>query len=124
MSGASAAGALRLRARSWRSGRLADVPPSVLVAGGVLAVLVVLALGAGLIRPLDNRSVNLDAVLQPPSLAYPMGTDESGRDLMALVLAGMRISFLVSLAAAASHWSWAERWGSWPARLAARSTRP
>jgi len=101
VSGASATGSLGLRARPWRSRRLEGVPPSVLVASGVLVVLVVLAVGAGVIRPLDDRSVDLDAVLVAPSLAHPMGTDESGRDLMAMVLAGMRISFVVSLAAAA-----------------------
>lgn len=95
---APAVGALRLRA-ARRVGR-ANVPAPVLVAGGVLAVLVVLSLGAGVIRPLDERSVDLTAVLEAPSLTHLMGTDESGRDLMAMVLQGMRISFVVSLLAA------------------------
>jgi peptide/nickel transport system permease protein len=71
-----------------------------LVAGAVLVALVILSVGADVIRPVDNRTIDLGATLQAPSLAHPMGTDESGRDLLALVLRGMRVSLTVSLLAA------------------------
>lgn len=58
------------------------------------------AVFADLIRPVDTRYVDLSAVLQPPSLAYPMGTDQLGRDLSAHVLHGLRVSFTVSVLAA------------------------
>lgn len=44
--------------------------------------------------------MNLAAVLQPPSLTHPLGTDEVGRDLLARVLHGLRISFAISILAA------------------------
>jgi peptide/nickel transport system permease protein len=37
--------------------------------------------------------------LAPPSAAYPLGTDESGRSVLALVVWGTRISLLVGIAA-------------------------
>lgn len=66
----------------------------------LLATLVILAIGADAIRPLDTRHVDLTAVLQPPSWNHPMGTDEVGRDLFARVLHGLRLSLLIGLLAA------------------------
>ena len=39
--------------------------------------------------------------LQPPSLAHPFGTDDLGRDMLARVVWGTRVSLLVGLASAA-----------------------
>ena len=66
----------------------------------VLALLIVGAAGAGIIRPDHYLLTNFDHILQPPSLAYPLGTDSAGRDLLAMILRGMRVSFLVSTMAA------------------------
>lgn len=76
------------------------MPKAVLWASGLLALLAVLAAGANLIRPLDTRTVDLAAVLEPPSLEHPMGTDEIGRDLLARVIHALRISFTMAIAAA------------------------
>src|SRR5207342_2194910 len=40
-------------------------------------------------------------ILAPPSLSYPMGTDDFGRSVLDLVIWGSRISLLVGLTAAA-----------------------
>jgi len=88
--------------RPPRWGRVRQVatrPASVLAAGVVLALLVLAALGADLLRP-DTGGVALDEVLAPPSLAHPFGTDEIGRDVLALSLRAMRVSFAISLLAA------------------------
>lgn len=69
-----------------------------------VTVLVVLALGAvfaDLLRPDELLVSDLTKVLEAPSLTHPMGTDETGRDVLAIVLRGMRVSFVVSLLAAA-----------------------
>ena len=90
-------------------GRAADVvgrwPVSMRVAAGFLALMVLLAIFANVIAPLDDTAVDLDRVLAAPSAAHPMGTDEVGRDLIVRVIHGVRISLgiavLASLAAAA-----------------------
>jgi len=84
--------------------RMADAvrrwPVSMQVAAGVLAVLVVVALLANVIAPLDDAAVDLDRVLEGPSAAHPMGTDEVGRDLLVRVLHGVRISLGIAALAA------------------------
>lgn len=82
-----------------RALRLPRAPKAVAAAVFTLAVLVIVALLASLIRPLDANSVNLAAILQPPSAAHPMGTDENGRDLLARVIHGLRVSFAVAAVA-------------------------
>ena len=37
--------------------------------------------------------------MMPPSAEYPLGTDENGRDVLARLLEGGRVSLLVGLAA-------------------------
>ena len=69
----------------------------------VLAALVLAAAGTPLIEALldlDAQTTNLFQRFQPPSVAHPMGTDEAGRDLLARLLRGGRVSLAVALAAA------------------------
>lgn len=75
-------------------------PRLVVVSVAILALLILGALGADVLRPWDDRYVDLTLMLQSPSASYPMGTDSLGRDLLAQVLHGMRVSFTVSAAAA------------------------
>lgn len=48
----------------------------------------------------DPRLVDLDANLQSPSFAHPMGTDLLGRDLFIRCAQGLRISLVIAAAAA------------------------
>ncbi len=65
------------------------------VAGGLL----LLGLGgASLTAPLlwpEPHATDLDRVLDPPSLAHPLGTDALGRDLLARIFHGGRVSLAV-----------------------------
>ena len=65
-----------------------------------IAIVVVAALAALVgpaLSPFDPAAQELALRLAAPSRAHPFGLDELGRDILARVLAGARISFLVGL---------------------------
>jgi peptide/nickel transport system permease protein len=72
-----------------------------MIAAGVLAALVLLALFANLVAPYGFNALDLAHRRQMPSLAHWFGTDELGRDLLTRVLFGARISLAVGLFSAA-----------------------
>jgi peptide/nickel transport system permease protein len=74
---------------SWR--RLARRPPAVVGLVIVLAFVVV-ATGAPWIAPADPNAASWSAIRKAPSWAHPFGTDDLGRDVLARVVWGARIS--------------------------------
>src|SRR5205823_324109 len=66
-----------------------------------LAIMVLAGVFAPLIAPYPPTQMHARDRLTGPSLTYPMGTDESGRDLSSRVLYGARISLLAATAASA-----------------------
>ena len=73
------------------------VPPSVLVGGAMVAVLVVAGFAAPLIAPYDPNDVDFLNVLTPPGSAHLMGTDDTGRDVFSRTLYGLRVDLVVVL---------------------------
>ena len=73
--------------------------PSGLAAGLFIALLVVLALVAGLFPALDPHALSNDA-MHPPSAQFALGTDELGRSVLAGVVHGTRVSLTVGFFAA------------------------
>jgi peptide/nickel transport system permease protein len=73
-----------------------------MAAAGILMIVFLLAfvLGAPLVWRLDPTAIHRGLMLAPPSHRFPFGTDELGRDLLARVVAGARISLLVGSTAA------------------------
>lgn len=68
----------------------------------ILGLMAVLAICASWIAPGDPQAMAGDALIWPfQDTAHPFGTDELGRDILAGVLHGARISLTVGLAAAA-----------------------
>ena len=66
------------------------------LAGAVILIcLVLVAIFAPLLTPYDPVKLSLASRLRPPSLEHPLGTDEFGRDFLARVLYGSRISLLI-----------------------------
>ncbi|MER9094760.1 ABC transporter permease [Mesorhizobium sp. M0700] len=81
--------------------RLARRHPLVIAGGGLLALLIMLALAAPLYA---GDPVNMDPFkrLQPPSAEMWFGSDNLGRDVFARTIFGARISLLVGLLSAAT----------------------
>jgi peptide/nickel transport system permease protein len=91
MSAIDVAVAPRVRTRRRMLRRLGRRPLA--VAGLTVATLFVLmALFAPFIAPYDPADTNFSAVLQPPSSAHIMGTDDLGRDVFSRVVYGARAS--------------------------------
>jgi peptide/nickel transport system permease protein len=67
--------------------------------GLVIVFIAILAAVIGpSLSPYDAAAQELGRRLEPPSLSHPFGLDELGRDILARLLAGARISLLVGLA--------------------------
>lgn len=78
--------------RAWARGRRAFIVGAV-----ITAVLVLAGLLAPVIAPYDPTAIHARDGLRPPSLAYPLGTDNLGRDILSRILYAARTSLLVAL---------------------------
>lgn len=81
--------------------RLARQHPLLLIGGGLLALLILVALTAPLYVG-DPLSMDPFKRLQPPSAAMWLGSDNLGRDVFARAVFGARTSLLVGLMSAVS----------------------
>ncbi|MEJ5021077.1 ABC transporter permease [Ochrobactrum vermis] len=82
--------------------RVARIGIGPLVAGALLAAIVLLTLISPWIAPHDPLAMNPLMRLKPPSDEYLLGTDNYGRDLFSRMILGGRISLLIGLFAAAA----------------------
>lgn len=69
----------------------------VVVGGAVVIVVLIAALFAPLLAPHSPYQQFTTDQLVPPNRAYPLGTDELGRDVLSRLLFGARISIQVAL---------------------------
>ena len=90
-----AEGAWAVAWRRFRRHRLA------LFGLGVVTLFALASLLAPWLTPYQPNKTNLTAMLEPPTLAHPMGTDELGRDLFTRILYGGRVSLAVGFLAVA-----------------------
>jgi peptide/nickel transport system permease protein len=67
----------------------------------ILAVIVVTAVVAPIFLPLDPIKTDYGAIRHPPGGGHPLGADLSGRDVLARVVHGTRISLVVGFGAVA-----------------------
>lgn len=66
--------------------------------GGILIILICLmALLAPLLAPYDPAKQDYDALLSPPSVVHPFGTDDLGRDMLSRIIFGARYTLLVGI---------------------------
>ncbi len=80
--------------------RVARVGIGPLIAGVLLAAIVLITIISPRIAPHDPLTMNPLMRLKPPSDEYLLGTDNYGRDLFSRMILGGRISLLIGLLAA------------------------
>jgi peptide/nickel transport system permease protein len=81
--------------------RLARAPWGLYLAIAFAALLLVAVVAPQALTTHLPTAIDYQAALQPPSLAHPFGTDESGRDLYTRVVWGARDSLTIGVGAAA-----------------------
>ncbi len=87
-------GSLRRRILGSRGGT-----PALLIGGGALAVIAVLAIIGLWYTPYGPDAFDVHLRLTAPSFAHPFGTDEFGRDVLSRVLAGAHLSLAIGFGA-------------------------
>ena len=65
----------------------------------VLMILILVAIFAPVIAPYDPAYQDYSAVLQEPSRAHLLGTDEYGRDILSRIIYGSRVSISIGIVA-------------------------
>src|SRR5881394_1557582 len=69
--------------------------PRLFVFGGIIALMILIAIFAPLLAQYDPYQTAPTISLQQPSFAHPLGTDSLGRDQLSRVIFGTRISLAV-----------------------------
>ena len=80
--------------------RLIQEKPLGAVGGVVFLLFMFCGIFANFLAPFEMNYTDLTQRLQPPSWAFPFGTDHLGRDVLSRVLIGAQISMIVSFLAA------------------------
>jgi peptide/nickel transport system permease protein len=103
--------------------------PVTLVAGGLFALLVVVALLGPLVAPYDPYASSASETLKPPSWGHWFGTDQLGRDVFSRVLVATRLDLAIAVSAVAISFvlgsvlgSLAGFFGGWTDRIVGRFT--
>jgi|SRR4051794_39254380 len=126
-------GVVRARRRAARGRFLADYrrQRAGVIGVGILVAFTAVALLAPVLFPAGMLEVTkaTGGTLQPPSAGYPLGTDETGRSVLALVVWGARVSLLVGIAATVISMAigtlvgiGSGHYGSWPGAVLERVT--
>lgn len=89
----------REQARPRRFMRWLTRRPRLMVFGGLILAMVLIAAAANLVAPYDPLETAPAIALQGPSKSHLMGTDNLGRDVFSRVVHGARISLTVAVIA-------------------------
>ena len=81
--------------------RLVREKPLGLVGGIVVLIMLILGIFADVLAPYGYNDINLKQRFVAPSVEYPLGTDNLGRDELSRIIYGARISVVVGLGASA-----------------------
>src|SRR5215213_4372059 len=66
---------------------------------GITALMIVLAVLADVVAPYSPADQDYDSILQSPSVAHWMGTDNLGRDNLSRIIFGSRVSIQAGIVA-------------------------
>jgi peptide/nickel transport system permease protein len=77
--------------------RAARLPRPLIFGGAILLASLLLAVFPTAFAPLDPNAFDYAAVLQAPSAAHPMGTDNFGRDVMSRVIHAYAIDMQIAI---------------------------
>lgn len=88
----------RPKSRAWAKLRR---HPSAIIGAVLVGVFVALALLAPVLPIANPNATNWGTVRLPPSLSYPLGTDDLGRDILARMIWGARASLQAGVIAVA-----------------------
>ena len=96
------------RARSWRPssptlkfiGRLFREKPLGAIGGVVFLLFLLCGIFADVLAPYGANQISPINRLKPPSLAFPFGTDNLGRDMLSRCLYGAQLSVIIGFCAA------------------------
>ncbi|HWB21395.1 MAG TPA: ABC transporter permease [Gaiellaceae bacterium] len=84
--------------RSWHLSRVRALPPGVLIGGGIVSILVIVAIAAPLIAPDDPQAGSLLTRLQGVGTSgHLLGTDGQGRDVLSRLIWGARPSLIAGI---------------------------
>ena len=88
-------------AAQTRPARIAALPGPLVFGGAILLASLVVAFVPAAFAPYDPNAFDYTAILQPPSAAHPMGTDNFGRDVLSRVIhaytVDMQIAFFATI---------------------------
>lgn len=73
--------------------------PALMWGGALVSVDLFLIVFGTMLAPHSTESLDILNKLQPPSLSHPFGTDNFGRDVLSRVMAGARLTLVLSAAA-------------------------
>jgi len=79
------------------TGRRRRVRRPLVIGGFILGLFALLSFFPGLFAPYDPLTFDYNALLHPPSLAHPFGTDNFGRDMLSRVIWATRIDMQIAL---------------------------
>ena len=89
----------RKRSRRWEGFKVLLSNKMATAGLVILIIFVLIAILASWLAPCDPNEQDLSFVLIPPSLKYPLGTDEFGRDILSRIIYGTRPTLVVALTA-------------------------
>lgn len=87
-----------MKGAAWKRFRRSKLATA---AVGYVVIVTLVAVAAPLLAPYGPDSMNLPDHLQPPTRRHLLGTDELGRDVLARMIYGSRVSLLVGYSATA-----------------------